>query len=373
MMMKFTLAFLTAFFSVASASISSDSAIGSSLLKSARRVNENNQEADLSWVSGYDIKYQGCHHIKQWNANADDQNDVRIFTKRLVRFRLCPSGECLASSGGGCSSSFGDYIIDMDEFVASWYEAKMQSNEKNCEYFLNYQCDCNDDDGKGDDFNPDYCEYDCFNDAGMQECIEENPYVDDDNEKVDVEDFLQCAQLNPNNGDDANGAVYYVGPYCSGQGGAIKLGVFTDDSCTEFAEKSFYTLMGYELPYTDSSIVGQECLSCLDAGDDNQNQNNNGDAAAAAASEECQQLYQDAGKCEKYLPEGTVAEQNTQACNYMEGVKIVRADGLVDVSEARPSAVATAFIVIFAMAFAAMAFYVWYLRTRLGVKKNALL
>jgi hypothetical protein len=372
MMMKFTLAFLTAFLSVASASISSDSALGSRLLKSARRVNENNQEADLSWVASYDIKYQGCHHIKQWNGAADEQNDVRIFTKRLVRFRLCPSDQCLASSGGGCSSGYGDYIIDMDEFVASWYEAKMQVQEKNCEYFLNYQCDCEDDDGKGDDFNREYCEYDCLNDAGMPECIDDNPYVDDDNEKVDAEDYLQCAELKANNGGD-DGVQYFVGPYCSGQGGAIKLGVFTDDSCTEFASVSFFTLMGYELPYTDSSIVGQECLSCIDDGDEQQNQNNNNNNAAAAIREECQTLYQDAGKCEVHLPEGTVAEQNTQACNYMEGVKIVRADGLVDVSEARPSAVATAFIVIFAMAFAAMAFYVWYLRTRLGVKKNALL
>ena len=78
-----------------------------------------------------------------------------------------------------------------------------------------------------------------------------------------------------------------------------------------------------------------------------------------------------AGKCELdiYGP----YEKNQNACTYMEGIKIVRADGMLDVSDARPSAVATAFIVIFAMSFAAMGFYVWYLRTRLGVKQNSLL
>ena len=67
-----------------------------------------------------------------------------------------------------------------------------------------------------------------------------------------------------------------------------------------------------------------------------------------------------------------VSEKNTNACSFIEGIKIVRADGIITGS-ANPDPVMTAFIVIFAMAFAALGFYVWYLRTRLGVKKNTLL
>merc|ERR1739844_320913 len=127
--------------------------------------------------------------------------------------------------------------------------------------------------------------------------------------------------------------------------------------------------MGFELPYSSKSFVGAECLGCLEQ-DNNQNQNDDQDEDRVVDS--CENLYMGAGKCEANLPYGMVDEPNTIACNYMEGIRIVRDDGIVDTGSSRPSSVATAFIVIFAMGFAAMAFYVWYLRTRLGVKNTLL-
>jgi hypothetical protein len=175
---------------------------------------------------------------------------------------------------------------------------------------------------------------------------------------------------------------YYVGPYCGSQGGAVHLGLFTDDACTVFsdAESDFKSLAGFALPYAYNveSIVGQECLSCLAIADENENDNNNDNnndngEEQDMVSETCGTVYTAAGKCEAYLPSGTTSDVNNNACNYMQGIKMVRYDGIVDTSASRPSAVATAFIVIFSMGFAAMAFYVWYLRTRLGVKQNTLL
>lgn len=388
--MKFSLAVVATVAGVASAAFDSASKAGQNLLSSARRLNDE-QEIDFAWVSGYDIKYQGCHHIKQWNDEADGQDDVRIYTKRLVRFRLCPSGSCSSSSGSGCASGYGDYIIDMDTFVEAFVEARRQDSEAACEHQINYVCDCEDDDGKDDGFDRDYCEYDCLVDAGMEECVDQNPYVDDQaqEEEQEMDRFFECQQLEwgenqqynnqnqynyNNNGEEI---VYYAGPYCSEQGGSIKVGVFTDDACTAFAEDvTFYDITGYTIPYLTESIVSQDCLSCMEPQDEeeqyNDNNNNGNDAQDAdEVREQCEALYQGAGKCE-YEIEGPY-EKNTNGCNYMDGIKIVRADGMLDVSAARPSAVATAFIVIFAMSFAAMGFYVWYLRTRLGVKQNSLL
>ena len=115
------------------------------------------------------------------------------------------------------------------------------------------------------------------------------------------------------------------------------------------------------------------CLEKQDQDQNNNNNNNNDQQDADQVIETCEMLYKTSGKCEASLPEGMVYEANNNACNYMEGIRIVRQDGIIDTGSSRPSAVATAFIVIFAMAFAAMAFYVWYLRTRLGVKQNTLL
>uniref|UniRef100_A0A7S3L1X9 Uncharacterized protein n=1 Tax=Amphora coffeiformis TaxID=265554 RepID=A0A7S3L1X9_9STRA len=379
--MKISIAALFAAFGTASA-INTASDAGKKMLSSARRL-DGQEEIDFGWVANFDIKYQGCHHIKQWNEEADGQDDVRIYTKRLVRFRLCPSGTCSSTSAGGCSSGYGEYIIDMDTFLESYVEARRQDLEQQCEHQINYVCDCEDDDGKDDGFDRDICEYDCLVAAGLDECVENNPYVDDaqQEEQQDMDRFLECQQLemnnNNNNGNNNNGeqVVYYAGPYCSEQGGAIKVGVFTDDACTEFAQDiTFYEITGYTINYLTESIVGEECFSCMEPKDEEQQYNaNNGNDAQDAdeVREQCEALYQGAGKCE-YDISGPY-QKNQAGCNYMEGIKIVRADGMLDVSDARPSAAATAFIVVFAMSFAAMGFYVWYLRTRLGVKQNSLL
>ena len=99
--------------------ISVNSALGQNLLSKARRMSEdednnnnNNDENNdwyYDWVAGYAVKFQGCHRVKQWNGNAEENEDLKIATKRLVRFRLCPSTSCSSNKAAGCSKAFGDY------------------------------------------------------------------------------------------------------------------------------------------------------------------------------------------------------------------------------------------------------------------------
>ena len=51
---------------------------------------------DTSRLAKYSIQFQGCHHLRHWNKDADDgdDEDVRVMTKRLVRFRLVPFEHC---------------------------------------------------------------------------------------------------------------------------------------------------------------------------------------------------------------------------------------------------------------------------------------
>lgn len=348
----------------------------------------------------YYYPQQGCTAIKQWNGDADGDEDVKIATKSLVRFRLCPEETCQSSKAAGCTAGYGDYIIALDTFMDSYFEAVRQQSEYECEQFLENQCACED---NGDDnYNEEYCQYDCLNDAGMYECIENNPYQEDeDQEEVfELDEYMECRELNIQNDnrrrrraeeedrdDEEEGEQdqqqeeeeeeeiqYFVGPYCSNEGGEVFLGLFTDDTCSTKADDvTFKQLMGFSLPYESTSIVDADCVSCLEPQDAEDNNNGNDAEDADAVSESCEFLYKTAGKCESNLPSGMVAYPNENACNYMEGISIVRKDGIIDIGQNRPSAVATAFIVISAMAFCAMAFYVWYLRTRLGVKKDTLL
>mmetsp|Transcript_13881 Transcript_13881/g.23002 ORF Transcript_13881/g.23002 Transcript_13881/m.23002 type:complete len:402 (+) Transcript_13881:49-1254(+) len=401
--MKFSLALFATFLAGTSAAvqrvpahgaIKADSDLGMKLLSKARNLDEENEdeaeeEEQYSWVAGYSLKFQGCHHVQQWNADADEDNDVKIATKRLVRFRLCPSSTCAASKAGGCTGGYGDYVLDMSTYVNAYYEAKQQKEEQDCENFMNYNCNCDDDDGQGDDFDEETCQYDCYAAAGMTSCADNNPYEDDEQnkEEFEVEKYMECAQLEgydqeeeddeerklEDNGDEDEDALY-VGPYCAEQGGAIYLGVFSDDTCTEFADEyggktTFKELTGEALPYSEESIVGAECVSCVEQ----QNEDEDNQDDADRVGEQCEQIYAAAGKCEENLPEGMVDEPNTGACNYMEGIKIARADGIMSFTAKKRNPVVTAFIVIFAMAFLALGFYVFYLRKRIGVKKNALL
>lgn len=367
--MKFAVAFST-LLALASA-LKSTSDLGAHVLSQARLLAQNQDDAiTYNWVSGYSLKFQGCEAIKQWNDNANDDADVRIATKRLVLFRLCPSDTCSARKAAGCNSGYGDYVVDMDVFVEAWLEAHQQQIETKCQSYLNSNCNCQDSDDKADDFNADYCEYDCFKKTDMTECIDRNPYVDDQGQQqqVNMQDYAECKQLN-NVNDDGN--AYYMGPYCSEQGGAITLGVFNDDACTEFATVSYATITGMQLPFSESSsIVTADCISCLEQNND---QNGNDQYDADQVRDSCEQLYTYAGKCEAALPSGMVTSPNNNACSFMNGIRVVRKDGIIDTGSSRPSATATAFIVIFAMAFAAMAFYVWYLRARLNIKKDSLL
>ena len=54
--------------SIPETGIDADSALGRKLLSQARRVagnDDQNQQLDITWVSGYSLKFQGCHHIQQ--------------------------------------------------------------------------------------------------------------------------------------------------------------------------------------------------------------------------------------------------------------------------------------------------------------------
>lgn len=355
--------------------VKADSKFGMDLLSKSRRVEEDG-EADNTWISGFALKFQGCHHIAQWNQDADDEEDVRIETKRLARFRLCPVSSCSDQSGYGCKSGYGDYIVDMDDFLVSYLENKQEVEEQACETYREYNCDCEDGDDKDDAFDGDKCEYQCFTAAGMSECIDEDYYQYQNNgqaEQLALDDYLVCAAYEGvEQNDDANNrkledaaAGYYVGPYCSDNGGEIRLGMFTDDACTVFADDyggrvAFSDISGgATLPYSSDSIVDTKCYSCEEAQENNDDAN--GDDAAVEAKEVCTDMYTASGKCEEDI--GYSSNQN--ACTYMEGIKMTRKDGILFTGAASANAVAGTFIVIFGLSFACLGSYVYYLKTKL--------
>jgi hypothetical protein len=147
----------------------------------------------------------------------------------------------------------------------------------------------------------------------------------------DASEFTGCVELGEvQTDDDGENARYFAGAMCASSGTRIKIGVFADEECSQYVEdgdvetymnmfannnnnnnngnnaamKLSYHLLKQTFPEGD-------CVaSCLKE-DENQNNNNNGDRQAEAA-EVCQELYEQAGKCESThgFNNGYVANQN---------------------------------------------------------------
>ena len=102
--------------------ISSSSEIGKTLLSSARALEDGNY--DISFLADYSIKYQGCHHMVTFNSENDgDDGGVLVTRKQFARFRLCPANKC-SKRGAGCSSNYGDYVVDLYTFLDAYVESK---------------------------------------------------------------------------------------------------------------------------------------------------------------------------------------------------------------------------------------------------------
>mmetsp|Transcript_26436 Transcript_26436/g.26830 ORF Transcript_26436/g.26830 Transcript_26436/m.26830 type:complete len:154 (-) Transcript_26436:352-813(-) len=67
------------------------------------------------------------------------------------------------------------------------------------------------------------------------------------------------------------------------------------------------------LPYASESIIGNECVSCLEV-DDNDD-NNNGDVEI---TELCQEMYEASGKCETYV--SNLYYPSVGACDYINNI-----------------------------------------------------
>jgi hypothetical protein len=360
------------------ASISTTSQFGRTLLSSARRLEEN--QPDYTWVANMSLKFQGCYHTQQWNDEANGENDLRVSTERLVRFRLCPSAKCATNSPAGCESGYGDYVIDMETYLNSYLEAVAQDQEYNCQYEKEYgDCVC-DKDGQGDDFDEEICRYECFMGKGMEYCVDKNPYEEEGEQKKEnwnIREYVQCKEYEfeqqaqeENRRRLEEEAKYYVGAYCSENGGHIYLGLFTDDTCSQHADSSggattFATLSGESLPYSSTTLIGSECMSCKETQQANEkNAEEGGDDAndQDQVKESCENLYMASGKCESYLG---ISSPNNYGCQFMEGITIYRKNGTVVRSASTKNVTASVFIALSALTFVGLGGYAYFLKTKL--------
>jgi len=378
--MKYALAIASLFSGVFASememnSIPANSKTGQNLIQAARRT-DNADDVDYSWVADYSIVFQGCHSIRQWNNAAEDEDDVRMEVNNLVRFRLCPTDTCDSNSGGGCNSGYGDYILSMDTYMQTFMQMKEELQEQTCQaYEESGVCGCDNDRRRLDEEN---CMNTCYANAGMSECIEEEEVEG----AINAEDYMECAQYEVpdyygrklNDAQEEEETLYYIGPQCSSNGGKVYLSLFIDDTCTNAAEgdygsetaaQTFKSLSGGQtLPYsygTGQSLIDGNCYSAKQVDEDEYYDQ----YAEVELTEFAETIYPTSGKCEQYVSYSANANPNSNACQYLEGIKMIRSNGIIVTGSGSSNKVAAAFIGIFACAFILLGSYVYYLKSKL--------
>jgi len=267
----------TAFLLIATAATASAHAIRNpsakaKLLSKARRLEDQNQEGDdaaaqeeedeFQFLQNYSLKMIGCA-AEQYKNPEDGEYEYSS-----VVFRLCPSDACDDESATGCSSGHGDYVVGINSFVEAWLEDKREDME-------------NDQDDQWD-MNQ------------FSECREYEVDQDADDEDADEEE----------------GQGYYVGPTCDSTTGTIKIGFFSEYTCTTVPNGvSFEDISnGWSLPYSDGGLVTKYCESCA-------GYNDNGEFEL---SEMCTQLYQGASsKCEGGMEYYSQYGKDDSGCEYI--------------------------------------------------------
>jgi len=286
-----------------------------------RKLEESNF-ADYDSIVNYSIKYVGCFRWFEWNDEANGDEDIRLSAKRVVNFKLCPADSCSKNSVDGCSSNYGDYIVDMSLFLESYFGVmKEQSRYEN-----------------GDDGGYNYyMEY--------ATCNEFNNYNNNNyNRELNYYDVLE---------DSIYAYDYFLGPYCTDAG--ISVGLFTDDTCTMVAGggestsdndgASVYEQLtnGEKLPFSEESMIQDDCIPCEVEGEEGQ------------MNEFCEELYDNSGKCEAKMK---FSYKDNSSCKYIAGLPTLKY-GFYE--SGGSSTTATVFIVFFAFTCAGLGAYVWYL------------
>mmetsp|Transcript_32970 Transcript_32970/g.51113 ORF Transcript_32970/g.51113 Transcript_32970/m.51113 type:complete len:399 (-) Transcript_32970:175-1371(-) len=276
-------------------------------------------------LTDFSLRFDRCQYVKMYDDELaqDEDSGTPLAVKHFVVFRLCPTDEC-----DTCSETFGRYVTELDDYLASTAEAQANHFDYMCE---NCQEKCNED--------GEYCSG-CGKLCYRYQNLEADGYVD-------AADYIECQQLELNNDDNENdnqgdddGFALYIGPRCSADGDRVLLGLFSDEDCLEpytYAEPEQYlnANISYHLLAHTTSNDGSVCLSCAESGEDQENDNDQQDADADAdeVNEMCENIYNEAAKCEsKYGIDGFIqvnkeeddfenqAENEFMVCAFIESL-----------------------------------------------------
>lgn len=310
--------------------------IAKSTLVGERKLGNNNYDDNYNFA----ITYHRCAAVQQFDDDVAAQEDTTsVFaTKNFAIFRICPVDSCdeeggeqqdegeeeqqeegeedtvySASTGArglGCSSNYGEYMIELEDYLQVMAEHQEAIAQQYCAYcedymynvYMNYYSDNSNRDLKFEDFIADG----------------KNRKLSDDDTCVNYGDlctnggfeaasvlteYFECTY--------ANGA--YVGPHCSDDGFTITLGAYADSYCNQYiggdiadyigqdddddASNSYYDLSDDALKSWYNSRVCIPCGQQQAYGSERRLENN--DDNSDDTTDLCAVVYDTSAHCDK--------------------------------------------------------------------------
>lgn len=262
----------------------------------------NNQKNYGFSIINYSLKFLQCQTVETFSDEmAQDENaDNVLIARRFVVFRLCRSKNCDNDYRGGCEDDYGEYVIDLADWLETMQEYKEERNDAFCDYCDNNQCWQNNNNNDDEDDNKDGDDGSC---QWADECYEKYHRLcgdGDDDSYVEYSDFFECGLYESQGGDDAGNSDLYVGPRCGSDGRTIVIGLYYDEYCSSYAgyEKDIVEYTGTD--FAEDGLMdyyNTDCISCRESKLPFE-YNNDGYFTISGV---CEGTYQSSGKCETYL------------------------------------------------------------------------
>lgn len=225
--------------------------------------------SEMYSFSGYSMKYVKCQPVQYFSEDALAAGEHSpMITQDIVMLRLCPAKSCTASQQYGCHYNYAEYAIAMSDYLTVLLKYRAKRRDSLCAYCaacgVVYQGNSEEDaaggerrrrleDGAAEEDAADeaaaedeannqeqqqqqnaaydctyvdtYC-YDYDNECGSGEDGDPDGYL---MAYEDYLDYLTCTEVRYND------HAYFVRPRCDGYKGSIKMDVFYDTYCVQYA------------------------------------------------------------------------------------------------------------------------------------------
>ena len=250
-----------------------------------------NQTYISETLADFSIKYAGCMALTSI-ADEGEGEGSNFVNQNFVTYRLCPADSCEDDSWTGCKSTYGEYMMSLEDFLTVQQDYVDEEFGYYCDYcekcvyyqkwFTNYTVD-------GENSNTAGCAHysECLDAA--DECSEEAQEEREEEGGNLLENFLECQEIEldyyygtdqdesdfnetqssyyfddlSNTEYELNG-VAYIGSHCNA--GVIEIGLFADDSCINYVgnQINFANVSIYEeqAQAVQEMYVPEGCLRC---------------------------------------------------------------------------------------------------------------